>query len=121
MDFYRRIAGVTTEEESSDMIDELVDRFGDVPEETHTLLRVALIRSAASRAGFTELAQKSGRLLARLPQPDFTRIAKVCGLPQYKGKILFSAGNDPHLSLKLVSGEGILDAAEKLVGAYGGK
>jgi transcription-repair coupling factor (superfamily II helicase) len=121
MDFYRRIAGVTTGEESSDMIDELVDRFGDVPEETHTLLRVALVRAAASRSGFTELAQKGGRLLARLPQPDFTRVAKVCALPAYKGRVLFSAGNDPHLSLKLVSGEGVLEAAEGLVGAYGGE
>jgi transcription-repair coupling factor (superfamily II helicase) len=120
MDFYRRIAGVTTEEEASDMIDELVDRFGDVPGETHTLLRVALVRAAASRGGFTELAQKGGRLLARLPQPDFTRVANICGLPEYKGRVLFSAGNDPHLSLKLVSGEGVLEAAEKLVVAYGG-
>jgi transcription-repair coupling factor (superfamily II helicase) len=119
MDFYRRIAGITTGEESSDMIEELTDRFGDPPEETHTLLRVALVRASASRAGFTELAQKGGQLLARMSNPDFTRIAKVCALPQYKGKILFSAGNEPYLSLKLVSGEGVLEAAEKLIGAYG--
>jgi transcription-repair coupling factor (superfamily II helicase) len=120
MDFYRRIAAVTTADEASDMIDELADRFGDLPEETHTLLRVALARAAASRHGFTELAQKGGRLLAKMPEPDFTRVARVCGLPEYKGRILFSAGNEPHLSLKLISGEDVLTAADKLVAAYGG-
>jgi transcription-repair coupling factor (superfamily II helicase) len=119
MDFYRRIAGVTTEDEASDMLDELIDRFGDVPDETHTLLRVALVRAAAARCGFTELAQKGGRLLAKLPEPDFIRVARVCALPAYKGRILFSAGNEPHLSLKLVSGEGVLAAAVHLVEAYG--
>jgi transcription-repair coupling factor (superfamily II helicase) len=120
MDFYRRIAAVTTPDEASDMIDELIDRFGDLPEMTHTLLRVALVRAAASKAGITELAQKGGRLLAKLPQPDFTRVAKVCGSKDYKGRVLFSAGSDPHLSLKLISGEDVLTAADKLVASYGG-
>jgi transcription-repair coupling factor (superfamily II helicase) len=120
MDFYRRIAAVTTQDEASDMLDELVDRFGDVPDETHTLFRIALVRAAASKHGFYELAQKGGRLLARLPEPDFIRVARVCGLPEYKGRILFSAGSEPHLSLKLASGEDVLAAAEKLVEAYGG-
>jgi transcription-repair coupling factor (superfamily II helicase) len=119
MDFYRRIAGVTTEEERDDMLEELTDRFGDVPQETHTLLRIALVRAAASRAGFTELTQKGGRLLARMPQPDFVHVAKVCAMPKYKGKVLFSAGNEPHLSLKLTGGEGVLEAAEMLIEAYG--
>jgi transcription-repair coupling factor (superfamily II helicase) len=120
MDFYRRIAAVTTQDEASDMIDELIDRFGDLPEMTHTLLRVALVRAAASRAGFTELAQKGGRLLAKLPEPDFVRVAKVCGLPEYKGRILFSAGSEPYLSLKLTGSEDVLTTADKLVEAYGG-
>ncbi|MCL2003837.1 MAG: transcription-repair coupling factor [Oscillospiraceae bacterium] len=120
MDFYRRIAAITTDAEASDMTDELEDRFGDLPEETRALLRVALVRAAAAKRGFTELAQKGGRLLAKLPEPDFTRVARVCGAAEYKGRIMFSAGNEPHLSLKLVSGEGVLEAAAKLVEMYGG-
>lgn len=118
MDFYRRIAAVTTDDDASDMIDELIDRFGDVPEETHTLLRVALLRAAASSSGIIELAQKGGRLLAKLPEPDFIRVARLCGLPEYKGRVLFSAGSEPYISLKLVSGEDVLTAAQKMVGAY---
>jgi transcription-repair coupling factor (superfamily II helicase) len=119
MDFYRRIAAITSKEDASDMLEELADRFGGVPGEAHTLVRVALVRAAASKHGFCELAQKGGRLLARLPEPDFSRVARICGLPEYKGRILFSAGNEPHLSLKLISGENVLDAAANLVEAYG--
>jgi transcription-repair coupling factor (superfamily II helicase) len=119
MDFYRRIAAVATEDEADELTEELIDRFGDPPDETMTLIRVALVRAAASRNGFNELAQKGGRLLARTDKPDFSKVARLCALPEYKGKVLFSAGNDPHLSLKLSSGEDILSVAGKLVEAYG--
>lgn len=119
MDFYRRIAAVTSDDEADELTEELIDRFGDPPDETVTLIRVALVRASASRHGFCELAQKGGRLLARTDQPDFARVARLCGLPEYKGRILFSAGNEPHLSLKLVSGEDVLSAAGKLMEAYG--
>ncbi len=119
MDFYRRIAAVTNNEDADELTEELIDRFGDPPDETVTLIRVALVRAAASRHGFCELAQKGGRLLARTDKPDFARVARLCGLPGYKGRVLFSAGNEPHISLKLVSGEDVLSAAGKLLEAYG--
>jgi len=118
MDFYRRIAALEDEEEQSDLLDEMADRFGDVPAGVHTLTRVALLRAAAARAGITELAQKTGRLIVKIKEPDFARVAILCAQPQYKGKILFSAGNEPHLSLRLVPGEDIIGVAGAVVKEY---
>lgn len=51
----------------------------------------------AAQLGITELAQKEGTLRLSLPKPDFARVAAVCGLEKYKGRLLFNAGEKPYL------------------------
>ena len=48
MDLYRRIARIRSEEEADDLVDELVDRYGDPPRPVNNLISVALLRAAAS-------------------------------------------------------------------------
>ncbi|MCL2367753.1 MAG: transcription-repair coupling factor, partial [Oscillospiraceae bacterium] len=62
MDLYRRIAHIRTEEESSDLLDELIDRYGEPPKSVLALVQVARLRGEASLAGITEIAQKGGAL-----------------------------------------------------------
>ena len=50
MDLYRRIALIRSEEEADDMVDELIDRYGDPPSCVNALVSVALLRSDAGRA-----------------------------------------------------------------------
>ena len=47
LDVYRSIADIRTEQDASDVTDELIDRFGDVPASVYGLIRVALLRSKA--------------------------------------------------------------------------
>ncbi|MBQ1608723.1 MAG: DEAD/DEAH box helicase, partial [Lachnospiraceae bacterium] len=44
LEIYKRIAGVETEEEQDEMIDELIDRFGEPPKAVQNLLFVARLR-----------------------------------------------------------------------------
>lgn len=62
LDIYKRIAEIETEEERSDMVDELVDRFGEPPESVHNLLAIALLKEKAHRAYITEIASKKNAL-----------------------------------------------------------
>ncbi len=55
LDIYKRISGIETEEESLDMQDELMDRFGEIPKPVTNLLQVALLKSMAHRAYVTEV------------------------------------------------------------------
>jgi transcription-repair coupling factor (superfamily II helicase) len=55
---YKRIAGIETEEERSDLEEELVDRFGDIPPAAQNLLQTALIKAKAHRAGIVRIWQK---------------------------------------------------------------
>jgi transcription-repair coupling factor (superfamily II helicase) len=118
MDLYRRMAALQDDEEAADLVDELIDRFGDVPAPVHTLIRIALLRAKAGAKGITELQQKQNRLIVRFKTPDFARVAALCGAAAFKGRLLFSAGDAPYLSCRLLSGEPVLDTAQALAETY---
>ena len=44
MDIYKRIAGIETMEEYEDMQDELLDRFGDIPNQVENLLQIVCLK-----------------------------------------------------------------------------
>ena len=62
IDLYRRIALVRTDDDVSDLIDELADRYGDIPKSVHALIRIAILRAAAGELGITEISQREGHL-----------------------------------------------------------
>ena len=49
---YKRIAAIRTDEDVSDVIDELCDRFGEPPQAVMGLIDVAILRSKASRCRY---------------------------------------------------------------------
>ncbi|MCI8415311.1 MAG: transcription-repair coupling factor [Ruminiclostridium sp.] len=111
MDLYRRIARVHTQEEGSDILDELIDRYGDPPKSVGNLITIALLRAKASRCGITELAQGESLLRFSTPEPDFQVVAQLCSMEKYAQRLLFSAGDKPHLALRLKKGDDVLKLA----------
>ena len=55
LDIYKRIASIESEEELSDMKDELVDRYGSLSTPAVNLLNIALIKSMAHKIGIMEM------------------------------------------------------------------
>ena len=119
MDLYRRIARIRSEEEADDLVDELVDRYGDPPRPVNNLISVALLRAAAAKCGVTEIAQRGERLNFTLRDPDLARVSAIAGRPAYRGRLLFSAGDKPYLSLKVKKGEDPVKLSSKLIEEYG--
>ncbi|HPE15369.1 MAG TPA: transcription-repair coupling factor [Oscillospiraceae bacterium] len=120
MELYRRIAGIRSEEEADDLVDELIDRYGDPPASVNALISVALLRRAAAAAGFAEITFRDGALRLALPAPDFARVSALCAKPPYRGRLLFSAGEAPGLTLRQKRGENVLTLARTLVDDYAG-
>lgn len=119
MDLYRRIARVRSEEEADDLVDELIDRYGDPPRPVNNLISVALLRAHAATRGVTEISQKGERLNFVLSAVDFGRVSSLCGSPAYRGRLLFSAGEKPYLALKIRKGEDALKLSSRLIEDYG--
>ena len=118
MDLYRRIARIQDQEEADDITDELIDRYGDPPRGVTNLIAIALLRVKAARLGISEIAQKE-TLRFSLPKPDFQKVAAVCGLEKYRRRLLFSAGDKPHLALRLKKGDDVIKLAGTVLEDYG--
>ncbi len=118
VDLYRRIALIRSEDTRSDLLDELIDRYGEPPAETLALLDIALLRAEASDAGVSEIKQSDGRLFLTFPHADFQRLSILCGDKAFQGRLLLNAGSKPYLSLRLAKGETPLQTARSLVKKY---
>ena len=116
MDLYRRIARIRTSEDGDDMTDELIDRYGDPPRQVNNLISVALLRGRAAACSITEITQKAGSLTFALDRFQLEAVAALAG--QYPGRMLFSPGDKPALTLKLKKGEDPLRSAAQVVERY---
>lgn len=115
MDLYRRIAAIRTDEDASDLLDEMMDRYGEAPKSVLALLDVALLRAAAAKAGVSDISQKGSSLRFTLAVFRPEALVAVCGLGKYKYRLTLSAGEHPSLTLKLKPGEDVLETALTLV------
>ena len=115
MDLYRRIAAIRSQEDAADLIDEMMDRYGDPPKSVYMLLDVALLRSAAAKAGISDIAQRGDKLRFLITDFAVEAIAKVCAMPKYRQRLHLAAGEKPSLTLTLRPKEPVLETALTLV------
>ena len=115
MDLYRRIAAIRSNDDASDLLDELLDRYGEAPKPVLALLDVALLRAAAAKAGVSDITQKKDVLRFQMAVFRPEAVVKVCGLNKYRQRLSVAAGEDPALKLKLKPGADALESAMELV------
>ena len=65
---YNRLAGMATLDEIYDISEELVDRFGGMPEEVTNLLYVVELRQTASRAGIESIVRSDNAIVVAFHQ-----------------------------------------------------
>ena len=118
MDLYRRMAAIRTQEDADDLLDEIVDRYGDPPKGVMNLIAIALLRARAASSGIVEISQKGSALSVSLGVFDFAAVSALCEEPAFKGRIFFVSGKIPAISVKLKPGEDALKLSQQLVDRY---
>ena len=120
LDIYKRISAIETQEESMDMQDELMDRFGEIPASVDHLLRIAALKGQAHRAYVTEVLinRQEVRLTlyrrAKLKVEQFPQL-----LAEYKGQLKMTGKEEPVLLYQDIKhknkdSEAMLKMAEEL-------
>ena len=107
---------IETEEDLSDIRDELNDRYGDIPRAVENLFMIALVRSMGSSLGFEKIRQNDSSVLI-YPERLDARIWSALA-PQYKGRILLSAGEKPYISIRIKRGDDILRLLKEIFKNY---
>lgn len=60
---YQKISDIVSEEDSLDVIDELLDRYGDIPKEVENLIKIVEIRNLARNIGITRIFERDSFLI----------------------------------------------------------
>ena len=115
LDVYRRIADIRTEEDSLDVYDELIDRFGEPPEAVQGLIDVALLRNMAAELGIYEIKQQADTLLLFQRKLDLAAGSRMSAA--LKGRVMINAGPKPYLAVKVKPGLTSLDTLREALQA----
>ena len=119
MDLYRRMAAIRTQEDADDLLDEIIDRYGDPPKGVLNLIDIALLRAKAQQVGIQDIRQKAGDVLFTLANLDFEAVTALCADPDYKARIQFVASaKQPTLRLRLASGVDSLRQSKVFIERY---
>ncbi len=63
LQMYKRISELETAEDLEDVKEELTDRFGDIPPETISLLKISRIRSMAEKLCIPRISEERGKII----------------------------------------------------------
>ena len=119
MDLYRRMAAIRTQEDADDLLDEIVDRYGEPPRGVLNLIDIALLRAKAKEVSIKDIKQKSGEVLFTLANLNFEAVSALCADPDYKTRVTFLASaKEPTLRLKLASGVDSLKQSKVFIDRY---
>ena len=102
IEIYQDIALCRTEEDIQNVIDEIIDRFGNMPKELEKLLDIARIKYLALNLPITKIASKKLSVIFTFEQNtqniDIQKLIKT-----YQNKIKFSSGIKPMITLEIGS------------------
>ncbi|MCL2089083.1 MAG: transcription-repair coupling factor [Oscillospiraceae bacterium] len=98
LDIYRKIAAIDSSYAASDLIDEMIDRFGDPPPSVKGLADIALVRNKAAKHGFTEINSNGKNILLYFKEPNMEQISKL--MPALKGRVMVNAGAKPYIAIR---------------------
>ena len=112
---YKRIAAIQTPEDAADVLDELIDRYGDPPPSVSDLVNVSLVRVQATAVGVYEVTQKKDTLVLQVETLDVPMIRGL--LVAFNGRVTAGAGSKPYLSVTLQPDEKPLDLLQSILKA----
>lgn len=102
IEIYQNIALCKNEEDIQNIIDEIIDRFGNMPEELENLIDIARIKYLAKCLNITKIVSKKTVVVFTF-EPNKFDIDIEELVKRYGNKIKFSAGIKPMVTLEIGS------------------
>ncbi|MBQ3483761.1 MAG: transcription-repair coupling factor [Clostridia bacterium] len=113
---YKRISLIGSQYDLSDMTDELLDRYGELPRAASNLLLVALIRSLAERCGITQIRQDGADVHICAPALDVDAWMELSSRFPNRLRMMLSA--NPYIRYHIAKSGRALEELRDLFSAY---
>lgn len=112
---YKRIAAIRTDDDVSDVIDELCDRFGEPPQAVMGLIDVAVLRSKAAAADICEITGNANTAILHINSIKPEAVAKLS--EHFGSRFSLNAASTPVYTVRMRAGQKMSDLAAELAKA----
>ena len=116
IDVYKKISLIENNLDRMDVIDELLDRYGEIPKSVDSLLNVSLLRALGSQCSISKIV-KRGSSVIFYPEKLDIRIWSMLTASR-KGSILMSLELKPYVTLRNKPGDDIFKRSTDLLSDY---
>ncbi len=114
LETYRNIALCRTKEDIENITNEIVDRYGKIPEEVKNLISVAQIKEACKSLGIIKIMQKGQNVVFYIEQDKLEMdVPKL--VEKYKNNIRFSTGVTPYITYKIQNMQRIIPEIKEVL------
>lgn len=100
IEIYQNIALCKNEEELQNVIDEIIDRYGDMPNEIENLIQVSRIKMLCKEKNIIKIMQRNESIVFTFNNKKFNLLIVDKMVKIYGNKIKFSTGN-PYVTLNV--------------------
>ena len=118
LQMYKKIASIHDDDDMTEIIDELLDRFGEIPKETMNLVKVSYIKTMAEKSGIIRIHEEEKKIIYDFHQKNSLtpKILSVLA-EEYGVNILIHAGLKPFIKCRLKS-KNKLDEVVSFLGKF---
>ena len=118
MALYKRIALIQNEYDADDIADELLDRFGELPNSVENLLRIALIRATAIKLNIKQITQMGNEVRMYTDEFDMDVWSVMSHIAGNRLRIVMGQLGSDYVVFRLKSGENATALINKLFEKY---
>lgn len=98
IEIYKKIAAISSYEDTLDVSEEIEDRYSDIPESVYNLIEIAYLRSLAKSIGISEIKERGNSLHIIMSAKDKLNDKLIAGiLEKYRKSISFKSGDKPYM------------------------
>ena len=101
IEIYQNIALCRTEEDVQNVIDEIIDRYGHMPEELENLIEIARIKNLCKEANVLKISQRKDKAVFYFDKSKFNPEIVDKLIKKYSSNIRFSTGVEPYITLNI--------------------
>ena len=100
IEIYQDIALCRSEEDIANIVDELIDRYGNMPSEVENLLEIVRIKELCRHATIVKLSKKNGAFVFYFDSSKFDFSVVDSLIKKYGNMVSFSPGKEPYITLR---------------------
>lgn len=102
IEIYKKIAAIDSYEDKMDIIEEIEDRFSDIPFVVYNLIDVSYIRCLAKKLNIEEISETNEEIFIKFADKNVISEKFVTGLlDKYNKQVVFKLGEKPSIGYKI--------------------